>query len=103
MNCRIQRNKPTATQRKALRAECVKEFEKLLELYNKQVSLQILHILRFEYGFGQYRLEQFAEHLKKLQIDLDERYEMGNDNIPWLCEKQLNDSGIDLGRIFKDE
>lgn len=103
MNCRIQKNKPTAAQRKALRGECVKEFEKLLDDYNRQVSVQVLHILRFKYGFGQQRLEQFAKYLEKMSFDFDENYKMGESDIPWLCEYQLKQSGIDLERIFKNE
>ena len=34
MKVRINNNTPNATQRKALRAECVKEFDKLLADYN---------------------------------------------------------------------
>ena len=52
MRVRINNNTPNASQRKALRQECVKEFDKLLALYNRQVALQVLYILRFDYGFG---------------------------------------------------
>lgn len=38
MKVRINNNQPNAAQRKALKKECQKEFFKLLENYNKQVS-----------------------------------------------------------------
>lgn len=101
MKCRIHNNQPNAAQRKALRAECVKEFDKLLELYNKQVALQVLYILRFDYGFGQERLQKFADKLKNAQIDLEDKYEMGGDCTWWLCEQKLKESGINVEEILK--
>lgn len=101
MKCRIYKNEPTSEQRKALKAECVKEFNKLLSEYNYQVAVQVLYILRFDYGFGQERLNKFAEKLSQMQINLENTYEMGEDNTWWLCEHKLKESGIDLERILK--
>lgn len=99
---RINNNQPTATQRKALRQECVKEFDKLLEIYNKQVALQVLHILRFDYGFGQQRLEQFSNKLAEMQIRTLDRYEVEDGEVPDICEIKLRESGIDLDAILKE-
>ena len=41
MRVRINNNQPTSAQRKVLHQECVKEFDKLLATYNKQVALQV--------------------------------------------------------------
>lgn len=101
MKCRLYKNEPTSAQRKALKAECVKEFNELLSRYNHQVAAQILYILRFDYGFGQKRLEKFADNLKKMQIDLEDKYEMGEDCTWWLCEQKLIESGIDVKELLK--
>lgn len=101
MKCRLYKNEPSSAQRKVLKAECVKEFNELLSRYNHQVAAQILYILRFDYGFGQERLEKFADKLKQMQIDLEDKYEMGEDCTWWVCEQKLKDSGIDLERILK--
>jgi hypothetical protein len=101
MKCRLYKNEPTSAQRKALRAECVKEFNELLSRYNHQVAAQILYILRFDYGFGQERLEKFADKLKQMQIDLEDKYEMGEDCTWWLCEQKLKESGIDVEGLLK--
>ena len=103
MKCRIHNNQPNATQRKALRAECVKEFDKLLELYNKQVALQVLYILRFDYGFGQQRLEQFSKHLAEMQINTIGRYDVIDEEVPDICEIKLRDSGIDVKKILESQ
>ena len=101
MKVRINNNQPNAAQRKALRAECVKEFDKLLELYNKQVALQVLYILRFDYGFGQQRLEQFSKHLAEMQINTIGRYDVIDEEVPNICEIKLRDSGIDVKKILE--
>ena len=101
MKVRINNNQPNAARRKALRAECVKEFDKLLELYNKQVALQVLYILRFDYGFGQQRLEQFSKHLAEMQINTIGRYDAIDEEVPDICEIKLRDSGIDIKKILE--
>lgn len=102
MKCRIYKNEPNAAQRKTLRQEVVKEFNNLLELYNKDTALQVLHILRFDFGFGQERLKKFADKLKEMQIRQQERYELPESDTPWLCEKQLKESGIDIEAILEE-
>ena len=102
MKCRIYKNEPNAAQRKTLRQEVVKEFNNLLELYNKDTALQVLHILRFDFGFGQERLKKFADKLKEMQIRQQERYELPESDTPWLCEKQLKASGIDFKAILEE-
>ncbi len=92
-------NRPTLKQKKIIKEECKKQFNEYSDRYNEQVCIQILHILRFEYGFGQTRLERFAEKLSKMQTEIDDRYELEKDCTWKICKKQLIDSGIDLERI----
>lgn len=101
MKVRINNNQPTAPQRKALREECVKEFDKLLESYNRQVALQVLHILRFDFSFGQERLKRFSKRLAEMQIKNIEKYEATDSDVPSICEIQLRDSGIDIEKILE--
>lgn len=102
MKVRINSNKPTATQRKALREECVKEFDKLLANYNRQAAIQILHILRFNYGFGQKRLKEFSDRLKALQDRTTVKYELEEGETIWICKKELEESGIDLKEFLEE-
>ena len=101
MKVRINSNKPTATQRKALREECVKEFDKLLANYNRQAAIQILHILRFDYGFGQKRLKEFSDRLNALQDRTTVKYELEEGDTIWICKKELEESGIDLKEFLE--
>ncbi len=102
MNVRINNNKPNAAQRKVLRAECVKEFDKLLAEYNREVALQVLYILRFDFGFGQERLRRFSEKMKEMQITTIDRYEAKDGDVPYICEIKLRDSGIDVEEFLKE-
>lgn len=100
MKCRIHNNEPNSAQRKALRKECVKEFNKLLELYNRQVALQVMYILRFDFGFGQERLQKFALKLSEMQNKTVDRYEAEDGDVPDICEIKLRESGIDTDKIL---
>ena len=100
MRVRINNNQPNAEQRKALKQEVAKEFGKLLELYNHDTAMQVLHILHFDFGFGQSRLQKFADKLTEIQANQKERYELSDSDTPWLCEKQLKESGIDTDSLI---
>ena len=102
MKVRITKNEPTAEQRKVLRGEVKKEFNKLIAMYNHDTALQVIHILHFDFGFGQQRLQKFADKLTEMQIAQKERYEMTDGDTPWLCEKQLKDDGIDVDALLKE-
>ena len=102
MKVRINNNQPTSAQRKVLKQECVKEFDKLLADYNRQVALQVLHILRFDFGFGQQRLKQFSDKLAQMQIKTINRYEATDSDVPDICEIQLRDSGINIDELLKE-
>lgn len=102
MKVRLNKNEPTATQRRALKKVVATEFNNLLDRYNHDTALQVLHILHFDFGFGQSRLQKFADKLTEMQKDQRERYELTDDETPWLCEKQLKEDGIDLNELLKE-
>ena len=102
MKAHIYNNQLTSAQRKALHQECVKEFSKLLSAYNREVALQVLHILRFDFGFGQDRLKRFADKLENMQTKTVDRYEVKDEDIPNICEIQLRESGINLDELLKE-
>lgn len=101
MKVRINRQQFTAAQKQALKKECINEFNKLLETYNREAALQIFHVLHFDFNFGQKRLKRFADKLKSMQIRIVERYEVEDKDIPTICELQLKDAGIDIMELLK--
>jgi hypothetical protein len=102
MKVRITNNQPNSAQRRVLHQECVREFDNLLALYNRQVALQVLHILRFDFGFGQQRLKQFSDKLAEMQIKTIGKYEATDGEVPDICEIQLRDSGINIKELLKE-
>ena len=101
MKVRLNNNQPTSAQKRALKQECVKEFNNLLSFYNNQVAMQVLHILRFDFGFGKERLQRFADKLTEMQAKTIERYEVTTGEVPDICEIQLRDSGIDVKKLLE--
>ena len=101
MRVRLNSNKPNSKQKRALKEECRREFYNLLEHYNKQVALQVMHILHFDYGFGEKRLMDFFKKLKAMQSRHIERYEVKEDDVPSICEIQLRDDGIRFEDFFE--
>ena len=99
MNARI--SQPlNLKQRNIVKQECLKEFDRLLEAYNKEAVLQVLYILRFEYGFGQQRLKEFCDKLAAMQSKTVNRYEVKDEEVPDICEIKLRESGIDLSEFI---
>ena len=99
MKARI-KNPLNSKQQKILEQECIKEFDRLLETYNREVVLQVLYILRFEYGFGQKRLKEFFDKFALMQVKTINRYEVKDEEIPDICEIKLRNSGIDLSEFI---
>lgn len=103
MRVRLNRNQPNAKQKAVLKEECRKEFFNLLESYNREVCLQIMHILHFDYGYGEKRLKEFFKKLKAMQERHIQRYEVKDDDVPDICEIQLRDDGIKFEEFFEME
>lgn len=103
MKVRIYNNQPNAAQRKVLRAECVKEFDTLLENFNHDVMVQLLYLFHFKYGFGQKRLKQLNRDIAQALEGLHARYELSVNDTAWLCEKKLAEDGINIDELLKEE
>ena len=100
MKVRITNNQPNSAQRKILRQECIKQFDEYLSLYNREVALQVLHILRFDFNFGQERLQKFSDKLAEMQIKTISKYEATDGEVADICEIQLRNSGIDVKELL---
>ncbi len=74
--------------------------QKQLKVLHKEATLQILHILRFDYGWGQKRLKEFFDKLSNMQLKTIARYEVLDKDVPSICKIKLRDSGIDLSDFF---
>lgn len=101
MKCNVP--KLTAKEMKAVREECQRQFDGLLEVYNRQVALQLLHVLHFDYGFGQQRLENFSKRLREMQTGMRSRYELTESDTAWICEQQLRADHIDVDTLLEGD
>lgn len=99
MKCFTKR--PTAKQDKLIKEECRKEFYNLLDQYNREAAIQVLHILHFDFGFGEQRLYRFVDKLNFMQKQQKETYLLEDSDTAWICEKQLKDAGFDVDKILK--
>ena len=86
---------------KSVQDDIYAQFLKLLDKYNYDAALQVLHILHFEFGFGEKRLQKFADCLTQMQKEQKERYELQDEDTPWLCAEQLRKDGIYVDKILK--
>lgn len=85
---------------KSVKNDIAKQFYLLLDKYNYEASVQVIHILHFEFGFGKKRLKRFAELLNQMQQEQKSRYELKDEDTPWICEEQLRQSGIDFKKLM---
>lgn len=88
---------------KSVKNDIARQFYLLLDKYNYEASVQVIHILHFEFGFGEKRLQKFAELLNQMQQEQKERYELENEDTPWICEEQLRQSGIDFKKLMSGD
>ena len=99
MKCFTKR--PSAKQDKLIKQECRKEFYKLLDQYNRESATQVLHILHFDFGFGEKRLKMFADKINEMQRKQKENYELEWTDTAFICEKQLTDAGFNVDDILE--
>lgn len=77
------------------------QFNKRLDIYNRDAALQVLHILHFEFKFDEEDLQRFADCLTQMQKEQKERYELDDEDTPWICAEQLRRDGIYVDKILK--
>ncbi len=87
----------------SVKDDIAKQFMLLLDKYNRDACVQFLFVMHFSDGYGQKRLEKRASELMRLQKELKERYELADEDTPWLCEELLRRDGIDIDKILKGD
>ena len=85
----------------SVKDDIAKQFMLLLDKYNYDAALQVLHILHFEFGFGEKRLQKFATCLTEMQKEQKERFELDDEDTPWICEEQLRKDGISVSKLLQ--
>lgn len=85
----------------SVKDDIAKQFMLLLDKYNYDAALQVLHILHFEFDFTEEELQHFADCLTQMQKEQKERYELDDEDTPWICAEQLRRDGIYVDKILK--
>ena len=96
INGKIFGAKLTAAEEKALEIEIRKRIAEHDRQNCNEIDAIILWILMSEFGFGEKRLRQFHRTFAPAIRDLADRYEMGSEDLVWLCTKKLKDKGYDI-------
>ena len=89
-------------EQKAIDAEILRqcaEFNRKNELEMDSVILWVLHE---RFGFGEMRLRKFFDSYAVELDALEKRYEMGDEDMAWLCRYKLKEYGIDLAKWSKE-
>lgn len=86
----------TAAEQKAVDREIEKQLAEYIRKCNLEVEAKVLWALREVFGFGEQRLRRFYDNVD-LNLDaLADHYEMGDDDLFWLCTRKLKEIGIDI-------
>lgn len=99
MKCRASK-KLNNKQQGIIEREVAAEFNRLIDRYNMDSAMQVLHILHFDFGFGMKRLQRFADRLVDMQAQQKRRYELEDADTPWLCKKQLKKDRVDVCKLL---
>lgn len=75
------------------------EFNRKNELEMDSVILWVLHE---RFGFGEKRLRKFFDSYAAELNALEKRYEMGDEDMAWLCRYKLKEYGIDIAEWNKE-
>lgn len=86
----------TPAEQKAVDREIERQLAEQIRLCNIEVEAKVLWILHTKFNFSEDELRNFYDDI---DMDLDElakHYEMGDDDLCWLCTRKLKDAGIDI-------
>lgn len=72
------------------------------EILRLEMNSVILWVLHERFGFGKKRLRRFFESYAAELDALEKRYEMGNEDMAWLCRHKLERYGIDIAEWNKE-
>lgn len=93
----------TAAEQKALDAEVKRQLAEYDRKHAMEIEALNIWIMRELFGFGETRLKKFHDEFYGQMKELIDRYEMDNEDAPWLCTKKLKEKGIDLEKWVKED
>ena len=86
----------TAAEQKSLDMECRRQLAEYIRKHDLEIEASVIRQLRQLTGWGETRLKRFYEAFDKELYKLVDRYEMTDDDAPWLCTRELKEEGFDI-------
>lgn len=86
----------TKEEKAALKIEVQKEAAEVLRKSQREFDAIVLWELHKQLDLGPVRLKRFYDGFAPIIDELLTRYEMGDEDIEWLCTKKLFDIGVDI-------
>lgn len=86
----------TSAEQKAVDREIEKRLAEFTRMHNLETIAMTLLTLHEEFGFGEARLKRFFDRYDEVVEGLVERYELEDDDAPWIATFKLKEMGIDV-------
>lgn len=86
----------TAAERKALDMEARRALAEHTRKHELEIEAMVIRQLRRITGWGETRLKRFYMQFGPELMKLCDRYEMPEDDAPWLCTNELLKEGYDI-------
>ena len=101
MNVKIP-HKISAAEKKAMTKEIHKQIAESRKHYEKQINELVLWSVMNKFQCSKKKLKQFYMDFESSLNELLSHYEMSDEDLPWMCEVQLQRIGIDVDEWQKE-
>lgn len=95
MKARVPVRPLNAAERQAMKTEIKRQLAEYDSHHATEIDAMVLWVLHDKFGFGPKRLRKFHDCFFAAMDELNERYEMKNEEL-WLCTQKIKALGIDL-------
>lgn len=92
----------TSAEKKAMNMEIERQLAEYTRKHEVELNAMILYVLHEQLGFGEQRLRRFFDRFSVEISALVKYYEMGDEDVEWLCTRKLLDMGIDVAKWVAD-
>lgn len=92
----------SAAEEKAMHIEIQRQLAEYTRKHELEIEAMILWYLREKRGYGHKRLREVYDDFAPMMEELARRYELPDEDQPWICMSKLLGYGIDLEEWAKE-
>lgn len=92
----------TSAEQKVVDREIEKQLAEDIRRNDLEIEAKVLWAVREEFGDDEAMLRRFYDRVDGYLDDLANHYEMGDEDLAWLCTKILKSDGIDIEAWHKE-